>query len=92
MASFFICKKAYLNRYVRLLITAKGLNQRQIAKFLRISPPQFCQILNGSYSVSPQTLKALSQIFKVNSETLTKKGSWRTMSKHLRKIGLRNDY
>lgn len=87
-ASFFISKKVYLNRFVRPLIKLRGFGQKDVARYLRISTPQFSQVLDASYSIRPKTLKALSKLLGVRAATLTRKGCWRSISKNLRKSGM----
>ena len=66
MAGFFILDGIA----TRSLVRQKGFKQFQVAKRLRLSPPFFCQILQGDFPINRPTLAALAVILGVPAAKL----------------------
>jgi len=55
---------------VRLIIRRRGLRQKTVARHLRLSPPQFCQVLNCNVPIPSPTFAALCDALTINDPEL----------------------
>lgn len=60
--------KIYLDRFeAKCRLLRLGLKQKEVARLLKISPPQLCQHLNSQTPIQGTTLASLMCILKVDN-------------------------
>jgi len=70
-AVFLLPEKARLNGLqVRFDIRRRNFRQKQVARRLRLSESQFCQLLDGKYLAPSEIIAALSAILRVPQSSI----------------------